>query len=90
MTACTCSDRWLGGAPNPGDCDVLILTHTDPDSLGRRALKAHLSSAGAEFQAVFGFPLSVILLGVQEYHSLRWFKRKGREKTLVPIKLDHS
>jgi predicted nucleotidyltransferase len=73
------------GEPNPGDCDVLVLTPSDPDSDGRRALKARLRAAEADFPAAFGLPLSVILLGVREYHSLRWFKRKGREKTLVQI-----
>lgn len=73
------------GEPDPGDCDVLVLTPSDPDSDGRRALKTRLRAAESDFAAVFGVPLSVILLGVREYHSLRWFKRKGREKTLVRI-----
>lgn len=76
------------GAPRPGDCDVLVLTPSHPDSDGRRALKGSLGAAEADFPAAFGVPLSVILLGVREYHSLRWFKRRGREKTLVRIDMN--
>jgi len=75
------------GAADPGDCDVLVLTPADPDSAGRRALKAKLAAAEEVFPEAFGIPLSVILLGDREYQSLRWFKKKGRDQTLVRISM---
>lgn len=75
------------GAADPGDCDVLVLTPSDPDSAGRRALKARLAIAEEDFPEAFGIPLSVILLGDREYQSLRWFKKKGRDKSLVRISM---
>ena len=73
------------GKPNPRDCDVLVLTSTEPDSKHRRALRAGIQAARSDFQVDFSVPLSVILLGVKEFQSVRWFKRKGREKTLIRI-----